>query len=65
MPNPVEYIKLILFFTGLALLCLSLAVHWRYAPACIAGWFLCWASVHAIYWFDHILDPDKFQIFDD
>jgi hypothetical protein len=65
MPNPIESIKLILFCLGLALLCVSLAVPWRYAPACVLGWILSWAAVHAIYWFDQKFDVDKYQLFDD
>jgi hypothetical protein len=62
MPRPIESIKLILFFTGLALLCLSFYVYWeiswRYVPACIVGWIMCWGTVHLIYWFDQMFELD-------
>jgi hypothetical protein len=62
MPNPIESIKLILFVLGLALLCMSFVVYWeidwRYAPACVVGWILCWCCVHLIYWFDQVFELD-------
>jgi hypothetical protein len=58
MPNPIESIKLMLFVLGLALLCMSFVVYWRYAPACIVGWLMCWGTVHLIYWFEQVFELD-------